>query len=160
MAESTVARAERGWVRYQQTRYRTAAWLAVPGAVVWILQAFAAWMQSQEGKWQDNGYLSVGGAEVAADDLLTFLAVAFLLIAGLLGYGAALLLRDRMSGRYPVLAGAWLVVLGQLFAGVLAAIPIDEFHHSPPANLVFLTPLVVFPLLVILCLTEVRRSDG
>ncbi|MGY4102961.1 hypothetical protein ACW2Q0_25880, partial [Nocardia sp. R16R-3T] len=134
-------------------------WLAIPGALLWAFQAFGAWIQSQEGKWQNAEYLPVGDSMVTADRLLTLLSFAFLLIAGLLGSGATLLLRGKMSGRYQLLSGAWLVVLGQLFAAVLAWIPIDAFYYSTPANLVFVTPLVVFPLMTILCLTQGRRSS-
>lgn len=155
--ESAAVRAMRGWARSWRARYRLAAGLAIAGAFVWTMQAFGGWMQSQEGKWQNNDYLSVGDSMVTADNLLALLALAFLLIAGLLGCGAALLLRGRISGRYPLLAGAWLVTVGQLFAAVLAWIPIDAFYHSAPANLVFATPLVVFPVLTILCLTDGRR---
>ncbi|MEV6278655.1 hypothetical protein [Nocardia sp. NPDC051832] len=153
MNESTVAQAQRGWAQHQRTRYQIAAWLAIPGALVWTIQALGAWIQSQEGKWQDKEYLSIGDSTIAADDLLTFLSYAFLLIGLLLGYGAVLLLRGKTSGRRPLLVGAWLVILGQLGAGVLAAIPIDAFHHSAPPNLVFSTLLVIFPVLTILCLT-------
>ncbi|MEV0764887.1 hypothetical protein [Nocardia sp. NPDC050435] len=122
------------------------------------MQALGAWIQSQEGKWQNKEYLSAGGFVVDADDLMLFSCFAFLLIAGLLGYGAVILLGGNEVGRYPLLTGAWLVVFGQLFAGILAAIPIDAFYYSPPANLVFSTILVVFPLFAILCLTDSRRS--
>ncbi|WP_280404139.1 hypothetical protein [Nocardia brasiliensis] len=147
-----VPRAWAAWVGFQETRFRIAAWLAIPGAVLWAAQALGAWIQSQEGKWQDNDYLSVGGSTITADSLLTMLACAFLLIAGLLTVGAIYLLRGNMFGRYLLLAGAWLVVIGQLFAGMLAAIPIDAFYYSAPANVVFVTPLAIFPVLVIVCL--------
>ncbi|MEU0873914.1 hypothetical protein [Nocardia brasiliensis] len=149
---AVVARARAGWMRFQEMRFRIAAWLAMPGAVLWAAQALGAWIQSQEGKWQDNDYLSVGGSTITADSLLTMLAFAFLLIAGLLTVGAIHLLRGNMFGRYLLLAGAWLVVIGQLFAGLLAAIPIDAFYYSAPANVVFVTPLAIFPVLVIVCL--------
>lgn len=152
-----VPRVWAGWVRFQEMRFRIAAWSAIPGALLWAVQAFGAWIQSQEGKWQGKDYLSVGGSTITADNLLTMLALAFLLIAGLLASGAVHLLRGNMSGRYLLLAGAWLVVLGQLFAGVLAAIPIDAFYHSAPANVVFVTPLAIFPLLTIVCLTPGGR---
>ncbi|MFC9898044.1 hypothetical protein ACFVMC_30510 [Nocardia sp. NPDC127579] len=111
-------------------------------------------MQSQEGKWRDAAYLSVGDRVIAADDLLTFLCLVFLLVAGLLGYGAVLLLRGKLFGRFPLLVGAWAVVIGQLFAGVLAAIPIDAFHYSAPPSLVFVTPAVLFPMVTILFLVS------
>ncbi|MGX1772546.1 hypothetical protein ACWIGW_10560 [Nocardia brasiliensis] len=150
---SVVARAWAGWIQFQEMRFRIAAWLAMPGALLWAVQALGAWIQSQEGKWQDNDYLSVGGSTVTADNLLRMLSFAFLLIAGLLAVGAVYLLRGNMSGRYLLLGGAWLVVIGQLFAGVLAAIPIDAFYYSAPANVVFVTPLAIFPVLVIVSLT-------
>lgn len=161
--ESTLAQAQRGWARNLRVRYRIASSLAIAGALVWGAQAFGAWIQSQEGKWQDKEYLRVGDSQITAEDLLTFLSFAFLLIAGLLGYGAVLLLRGKTSGRYLLLSGAWLVVLGQLFAAVLAWIPIDAFRYSSPPSLVFSTALLIFPLLTILCLTDGRRplrSDG
>ncbi|MFC9999340.1 hypothetical protein [Nocardia sp. NPDC127526] len=155
--ESAVARAKRGWAQHWQTRHLIAAWFAILGALAWLMQAFGMWMQSQEGKWQNNDYLSVGDSTITADNLMSLLCVAFLLVTALLGGGAVYLLRGRTSGRYPVMAGAWLVTLGQLFAAVLAWIPIDAFYHSTPPNPVFMTPLVIFPLLTILLLTG--RAD-
>ncbi|QLY29922.1 hypothetical protein H0264_32730 [Nocardia huaxiensis] len=161
MNESAASRAREFWARSRDTRSRIALWLAIPGALVWTVQALGAWIQSQEGKWQDNEYLSIGSAAIHADTLLTFLACAFLLIAVLLGTGAVLLLRADPLGRYLLLAGAGLVTVGQLFAAVLAEIPIDAFYYSPPANLVFSTILVVFPLSTIICLTDDRpRRSG
>ncbi|ASF06387.1 hypothetical protein NBRGN_082_00150 [Nocardia brasiliensis NBRC 14402] len=157
---AVVARAWAGWVRFQEARFRIAVWLAIPGALLWAVQALGAWIQSQEGKWQDKDYLSIGGSTITADNLLTMLALAFLLITGLLTAGAIYLLRGNRSGRYLLLTGACLVVLGQLFAGVLAAIPIDAFYYSAPANVVFVTPLAIFPLLTILCLTPAAQSPA
>ncbi|MFD3593000.1 hypothetical protein ACFWU5_09745 [Nocardia sp. NPDC058640] len=154
---SVVTRVSGYWARSRSARYPLAAVLGMLGAVLWAMQALGVWMQSQEGKWQDD-YLSVGSSTVATDSLLTMLAVVFLLIAGLLGRGAVLLLRGKRSGCSWLVTGAWMVILGQLFAAVLAWIPIDAFYHSAPANLVFATPLVVFPLLTVLCLTEGRRA--
>lgn len=155
---SAAARAGAAWAQCRTARYRFAAGLAVAGSLAWAAQAFGAWMQSQEGKWQGNEYLSVGGSSITADNLLTLLSLAYLLVAGLLGRGAVLLLRDRVSGRSTLMAGAWLVTLGQLFAAALAWWPIDAFYHHAPAHIVFATPLVAFPVLTILCLTEVRAA--
>ncbi len=157
MDRSVVSRAHREWVRARRIRHRFAAWLALPGALLWGSMAFAAWMRSQEGKWQNADYLALGDSTITADNLLTLLCWAFLLVAGLLGGGAILLLRGRVSGLPLLLTGAWLVVFGQIFAAVLAWIPIDAFFHSAPPHLVFATPLVLFPLLMILCLTEGTR---
>ncbi|WP_280484483.1 hypothetical protein [Nocardia cyriacigeorgica] len=158
MNESAAARVRRGWARARETRYRIAAGLGLAGSLVWAGQAFGAWMQSQEGKWQGNEYMSVGGWELTADNLLTLLSLAALVVAGLLGWGAVGLLRGRASGRTALLAGAWLVALGQLIAAVLAWLPIDAFYYSAPANLVFATPLVVFPLLtILLCSSDGKR---
>ncbi|MBF6317317.1 hypothetical protein IU421_08355 [Nocardia cyriacigeorgica] len=116
MNESAAARVRRGWARARETRYRIAAGMGLAGSLVWAGQAFGAWMQSQEGKWQGNEYMSVGGWELTADNLLTLLSVAALVVAGLLGWGAVGLLRGRAYGRTALVAGAWLVALGQLVA--------------------------------------------
>ncbi|GAB4585763.1 hypothetical protein [Nocardia sp. IFM 10818] len=158
--ESAVVRVKRGWAQHRQTRYRIAAGFAILGALVWLMLAFGMWMQSQEGKWQDNDYLSIGDSTISADDLMSLLGIAFLLIAALLASGAVFLLRGRPSGRSLILAGAWLVTLGQLFAAVLARIPIDAFYYSTPPSPVFITPLVIFPLLTILCLTGRADPSG
>lgn len=152
MSSVSMAEWARVWGESWRTRYRVAAWLAIPGALLWMMGAFGSWMQSREGKWQDAEYLTLGGAEVTADSLLAFLMLAFLLVAALLMSGAVLLLRGNTSGRYLLLAGAWLVLLGQSFAAVLAWIPIDAFYHSTPPSVVFSTPLIVFPIATILCL--------
>ncbi|MFF2087950.1 hypothetical protein ACFVVM_29570 [Nocardia sp. NPDC058176] len=154
MNESMALRMAGSWMDGRRARHLLAAGLGIAGALLWAMQALGGWLQSHEGKWQNNDYLSVGNSTITADDLLTMVSLASLLIAGLLGLGATLLLCGRVSGRHPLLAGAWLVVLGQLFAAVLAWIPIDAFYHSTPANIVFATPLVALPLLTILLLTE------
>ncbi|MCP2295715.1 hypothetical protein SAMN04244553_4801 [Nocardia amikacinitolerans] len=152
-SESAVVRGNRIWDRSWRGRYRVAACLAILGALIWTMQSLGACVQSQEGKWQDRDYLSVGNSMITADNLLALLCFAFLVVAGMLGCGAVLVLRGNMFGRHLIAAGAWLVICGQLFAAVLASIPIDAFHYSTPANLVFATPLVIFPLVTILCLT-------
>ncbi|MFC4373625.1 hypothetical protein ACFO5K_05885 [Nocardia halotolerans] len=144
------------WARFRRVRYGIAAVLAIAGALLWTMQALGAWLQSQEGKWQHSDYLAFGSTTLDADDLLTMLSRASLLVAALLGWGTVSLLLGLPSGRPVLLTGAWLVVLGQLFAAVLAWIPVNAFYHHSPANLVFLTPLVTFPLLLILCLTNRR----
>ncbi len=155
-----VSQAFRGWIRVRHIRYRIAAWLALSGAFVWALMAFAAWMQSQEGKWQDAEYLALGDSTITADTLLTLLSWAFLLVAGLLGSGSVLLLRGKGTGVPLVLTGAVVVVLGQIFAAILAGIPIDAFRYSTPPHVVFATPLVIFPLTTILCMAEYTWFGG
>ncbi|MGW4354883.1 hypothetical protein ACWELJ_22640 [Nocardia sp. NPDC004582] len=154
MVSISVAGWVRGWGESWRTRYRVAAWLAIPGALLWMMEAFGAWMQSQEAKWQSAPYLTLGATEVAADSLLALLVLAFLLVSALLMSGAVLLLRGNIFGRYPLLAGAWLVLLGQFVAAVLAWIPIDAFYYSTPPSFVFATPLIAFPIVAILCLTR------
>lgn len=158
--ESLATQANRVWAGSRKTRDRIAAGLAIPGALLWLMQALGAWIQSQEGKWQNTAYLSLGDSTITADNLLALLGVAFLHIAALLGIGAILLLRGRPSGRYLVLTGSALVVLGQVFAAVLAAIPIDAFSTSAPADLVFATPLVIFPVATIACLINSGRHES
>ncbi|MFE6858554.1 hypothetical protein [Nocardia sp. NPDC057668] len=156
--ESATTRLGRGRVRNQRARYRIAAWLAIAGALVWAVQALGALIQSQEGKWQGGSYLTIGGSSITAATVLTLSAFAFVVVSSLLGGGAVSLLRGWGFGRYVLLAGAWLVALGQLTAALLAWIPIDAFYHSPPANFVFYTPAVVFPVVTILCLIDIRES--
>ncbi|MFD6356807.1 hypothetical protein [Nocardia tengchongensis] len=100
--ESLATQVRRVWIGSRKARERIAAGLAIPGALLWAMQALGAWIQSQEGKWQNTAYLSAGDSTITADNLLALLGVAF--------------------------------------------------STSAPANLVFATPLVIFPVATIACL--------